>query len=117
MEQTKLYIPNTLYSVRFKRNLLSFRDIRRNRYHIETLNKNNAKYLCLTKNIIGRKCILDKLPTSSSGLYYAITNSSESYTVMNKKFIGPKMFMLYYDCLGHPVSTIIRIIIENSYKI
>ena len=36
---------------------------------------------------------------------------------MNKKFIGPKMFMLYYDCLGHPVSTIIRIIIENSYKI
>lgn len=44
-------IENALYSVRFKRNLLSFKNIHRNGYYIETLNENNAEYLCNTKNV------------------------------------------------------------------
>ena len=33
---TKLYIDNALYSTKSKRNLLGFKDIRRNGYHVET---------------------------------------------------------------------------------
>ena len=35
--ETKLYIDDTLYSSKSRRNLLSFKDIRHNGYHIETV--------------------------------------------------------------------------------
>ena len=35
--RTRFHINNTLYSNKSKRNLLSFKDIRRNGYHIETM--------------------------------------------------------------------------------
>ena len=45
---TKLYISNALYSSKYRRNLLSFKDICRNGYHIETTNEFNIRYLCIT---------------------------------------------------------------------
>jgi hypothetical protein len=42
---TKLIINDALYSNKSKRNLLSFKDIRRNGYHIETMTENNIEYL------------------------------------------------------------------------
>ncbi|RDY09274.1 hypothetical protein CR513_06371, partial [Mucuna pruriens] len=45
---TNLHIDNTLYSSKFRRNLLSFKDIRLNCYHIETNNEGNMKYLYIT---------------------------------------------------------------------
>ena len=42
------HINDVLYSVRSKRNLLSFKDIRHNGYHIETTYDNNKEYLCIT---------------------------------------------------------------------
>jgi hypothetical protein len=38
---TKLIIDDALYSSRSRRNLLSFKDIRRNGYHIETMAEDN----------------------------------------------------------------------------
>jgi hypothetical protein len=44
-EGTKLIINDALYSSKSRRNLLSFKDIRRNGYHIETMTENNIEYL------------------------------------------------------------------------
>jgi hypothetical protein len=43
-EGTKLIINDALYSSKSRRNLLSFKDIRCNGYHIETMTENNIKY-------------------------------------------------------------------------
>ena len=39
--RTRFHINDTLYSRKSRRNLLSFKDIRRNGYHIETTNEGN----------------------------------------------------------------------------
>ena len=53
----KLIMQNDSYSTISKRNLLRFKDIHRNGYHIKTLNKNNVEYLCTIKNVSGKKYI------------------------------------------------------------
>ena len=45
---TIFHINDALYSVRSRRNMLSFKDIRHNGYHIETTSNNNKEYLCIT---------------------------------------------------------------------
>ena len=42
---TRFHINDALYSRKSRRNLLNFKDIRRNRYHIETMNEDNIEYL------------------------------------------------------------------------
>lgn len=71
---TILFIPNALHSARSKRNLLSFKYISINEYHIEFLNKNNIKYPHITKNATEREYTLEKHPSFSFGLYYTIIN-------------------------------------------
>ena len=44
---TIFHINDALYSVRSRRNLLSFKVIRHNGYHIETAYDNNKEYLCI----------------------------------------------------------------------
>jgi hypothetical protein len=44
-EGIKLIINDVLYSSKFRKNLLSFEDIRRNSYHIEIMTENNIEYL------------------------------------------------------------------------
>ena len=50
---TKLQIEDALYSNKSSRNLLSFKDIRRNGYHIETMNHDENEYLLITSIISG----------------------------------------------------------------
>ena len=57
---TILSIQNALYATRSTRNLLSFKDIRLNGYHIETKSAENVEYLCITSNDT-QKRILEKL--------------------------------------------------------
>ena len=66
----KFTISNALFSSKSKRNLLSFKDIRQNGYHVETNNKNNIEYLYITFIVSHEKLILETFPTFSSGLYY-----------------------------------------------
>ena len=94
---TKISIDEALYSTRSRRNLLSFKDIRRNGYHIETINKGQEEYLLITSTNSNHKLVLEKLPTFSSGLYYTIIKMSESHIVMHQKCSDPKTFMLWHD--------------------
>ena len=58
---TIFYINNALYSVRSQRNLLNFKDIRHNGYHIETTYDNNKEYLCITHIVSSQKLVVEKL--------------------------------------------------------
>ena len=66
---TKLQIEDAFYSNKYSRNLPSFKDIRRNGYHIETMNHDANEYLLITSIIYGQKCILEQLSSLSCGLY------------------------------------------------
>ena len=76
-------INDALYSSKSRRNLLSFKDIHRNGYHIETMNENNIEYLYITSIISGHKLIMEKLLIFFSGLYHTTIKPIESYVVMN----------------------------------
>ncbi|GAV81283.1 hypothetical protein CFOL_v3_24741, partial [Cephalotus follicularis] len=80
---TQMCITDGLYSTKSRRNLLSFKDIRRNGYHIETTNENDKEYICITGNASGRKQILEKLPGLSSGLYIMKIRAIESHNVID----------------------------------
>ena len=56
---TRFHINDALYSSRFRRNLLNFKDIFRNGYHIETMNEDNVEYLYITSIISGQKLIME----------------------------------------------------------
>lgn len=110
---TKIHVQDALFSTRSNRNLLSFKDIRLNGYHIETTNEANKEYLCITSVVSGKKQVLEKLPSLSSGLYHTIL--IESHVVSHPKTSDPGVFKLWHDRLGHPGSTMMRRVIENSY--
>jgi len=80
---TTIHITNVLYSIKFIRKFLSFKDIHRNGYHIETTNESNIEYLYITSIILRRKHILVKLYAFSSGLYHTTKRTIESHVVMN----------------------------------
>ena len=58
---------------------------------------------------------MKKLSAFSFGLYHTTIKSIESYVVMNEKFNDPKIFTLWYNRLGHPGSSMMRRIIEQSH--
>jgi hypothetical protein len=65
---TKITLQDALYSSKSQRNLLSFRDLRQNGYHVETTNKNKI-HISYSAYELGKKQILEVIPFSS-GLYY-----------------------------------------------
>ena len=85
----------TLYILKkSKRNLLNFKDIYRNGYHIETMNKDNVKYLYITSIISSQKLIMEKLSAFSSELYHTTIKPIESY-VASPSY---DLFLLFYLC-------------------
>ncbi|KAB2090390.1 hypothetical protein ES319_A03G120800v1 [Gossypium barbadense] len=66
---TKFQINDALYSPMSQRNLLSFKYIRHNGYHIETISEGNDEYIQIMSIIQGNKNILEKLFALSSNLY------------------------------------------------
>ncbi|RDX60110.1 hypothetical protein CR513_61779, partial [Mucuna pruriens] len=60
---TKLHIDNALYYSKSHINLLSFKDICLNAYHIETKNEGSIEYLYIMKLKLNKKYILKKLLT------------------------------------------------------
>ena len=107
---TKFQIDDSLYSNKSNRNLLSFKDISRNRYHIETMSHNGNECLLITK----QKQILEQLISSSYGLYQTTLRLLESHVVMNQKFNDPKVFLLWHEQLGHPGLSMMLHIVQNS---
>ena len=111
----RFHINDILYSRKFTRNFLSFKDIRKNGYHIETMNEGNKESLYITFIIFGKKIVAEKLLAFSSRLYHMTIKPIESYTVMNQKFNDPKIFTLWHNMLGHLGSSMMRRIIEQSH--
>ena len=99
---TKFIINDTLFFTKFQRNLLSFKDICLNGYHIETKNERDTEYLYITSIISGKICVLKKLHDLSSGLYYTNIRMFETYVTVNQKFTNT--FNVWHDRLGHPRS-------------
>ena len=114
LKGTKLQIEDALYSNKSSRNLLSFKDIRRNGYHIETMNHNANEYLLITSIIYGQKCILEQLSSLSCGLYQTTIRFIESYVVMNQKFNDSNAFLLWHERLGHHGISMMRRIVQIS---
>ena len=67
---TRFHINDAVYSSKSTRNLFSFKDIHRNGYHIETMNKGNTQCRYITSIIYGKKLIMEKLSAYSFGLYH-----------------------------------------------
>ena len=65
--------------------------------------------------MFGKKQILEKLIAFLSGLYCTTIKSIENYAIIKDKLYDPKSFILWHDRLGHPGSTMMRRIIENSH--
>ncbi|TYG74167.1 hypothetical protein ES288_D04G160900v1, partial [Gossypium darwinii] len=76
---TKFVIDDVLFSTKSQRNLLSFKDIRINGYYTETMNEKNIEYLYITNVECGKKCVLERLPAFSSGLYYTHISAIEAH--------------------------------------
>ena len=112
---TKLVIEEVLYSKKPQRNLLSFKDIRKNGYHIETTNEGNVEYLCITTIVYGKKSVLERLPAFCYGLYYTNISSIEAHAIVNQQLTNHSEFIIWHNRLGHPGSIMMRKIIENSY--
>ena len=111
----RFHINDALYSSKSTRNLLRLKDIRKNGYHIETMNEGNKECLYITSIIYGEKIVAEKLPTFSSGLYHMTIKPIKSYAIMNQKFNDLKIFSLWHNRLGHPGSSMMRRIIEQSH--
>ncbi|KAL4643694.1 hypothetical protein ACB092_02G110300 [Castanea dentata] len=105
---TKLCIDDALYFFKSSRNLLSFKDIRYNGYHIETNNESSEEFLYITSIVSGQKLILEKLYIFSSGLYCTTMRTIETNIAIHQKCSDPKVFMLWHDRLGHPGSIMMR---------
>ncbi|BBG94674.1 transposable element gene [Prunus dulcis] len=93
---TILSIPDALYSSNSRRNLLSFKDIRLNGYHVETKKEENMEYLCITSSDT-QKRILEKLCELSSGLYYTTIRTIEAHSIMDQESTGSNAFKLWHD--------------------
>ncbi|KAJ9556307.1 hypothetical protein OSB04_010921 [Centaurea solstitialis] len=85
-------------------------NIRKNGYHIETMDEGESEYLLITNISSGKKNVLEKLSMYSSGLYYTKISAIET----NMKFMDQENFILWHDRLGHPGSVMMRKIIEQS---
>jgi hypothetical protein len=88
-ERTKFCIDDALYYSKSNINLINFKDIRLNDYHVETTNEDSDEYLYITSIISGQKLILEKLFALSSGMYYTIIRTIESHVVVHQKCSNP----------------------------
>ena len=111
---TILHIEDALLSTKIKRNLLSFKDVRRNGYNLETIIEADIDCLCIISYKMGIKTIHEKIKASISGLYCVPIRAIESYATMSWKLINPDEFGLWHDRLGHSGATMMRRIILNS---
>ena len=112
---TRFHINDALYSSKSTRNLLSFKDIHKNGYHIETMNEGNKESFYITFITYGKKIVAKKFTAFSSRLYHTTIKPIESYAVMKQKFNDPRIFTLWHNRLGYPGSSMMRRIIEQSH--
>ena len=111
---TQIFVKDALLYPDSKRTLLSFKDIRLNGFHIETEIEQGTEYLLITKFDGYRKQIVERLPSSPSGLYYTYIKPTKGYVAMKTIFRNAESFRIWHDRLGHPGLSMMRRIIKNS---
>jgi hypothetical protein len=110
---TQIVIEDALMYPDSTRTLLSYKDICRNGFHVETNSDNKDEYLFITKHDRYSKRLLEKIPSLSSGLYYTYIKPVQhvTYKVI---FQNLDVFKIWHDRLGHPGIGMMRKIIGNS---
>jgi hypothetical protein len=93
---------------------LSFKDIRANGFHVETEIEHGTEYLLITKFDWYQKRVVERLPSSPSGLYYTYIKPTEECIAMKTIFRNTESFRICHDRLGHPGLSMMRRIINNS---
>ena len=111
---TILHLQDALYSTQSQRNLLSFKDIRSNGYHLETMSEETTEFLLITATHDGKKCTMKKLRSLECGLYLTTINTVESYAILNPKFSNSTPIVLWHERLGHPSTFMLRRILHQS---
>jgi hypothetical protein len=99
-------IPNQLIP------LLSYKDIRRNGFHVETHNDNKDEYLFITKNDGYIKQVLENFLQYHQDY---IIHTSNPYNIVAYKIIFQNLdvFKPWHDHLGHPGIGMMRKIVSN----
>jgi peptide/histidine transporter 3/4 len=110
---TQIFVKDALLYPSSKRTLLSFKDIRANGFHVETKIEQGAKYLLITKFDGYQKRVVEKFPSSPSGLYYTYIKPIDGYVTMKAIFRNMESFRIWHDRLGHPRLSMMRRIINN----
>src|SRR5438105_3756912 len=83
---TQIFVKDALLYPDSKHTLMSFKDVHANGFHVETKVKQDTEYLLIT-NLNGyQKCIVERLPSSPSGLYYTYIKPTEEYVTMKDIF-------------------------------
>jgi hypothetical protein len=72
---TSITIEDALLYPDSTRTLLSYRDIRKSGYHIETHHKYNEEFFLITKDNRYGRDTLKRIPSTPSGLYYSYIKS------------------------------------------
>ncbi|GKC99842.1 copia protein [Tanacetum coccineum] len=109
---TQLLIENALFSLKSKRNLLSFINIYHNGYDTRSRTIENKKYL----HIINDNQVFKKLPMLHFGLHYTHINVPQAYMAVKEKYCEPGIFSLWHDRLGHSGSTMMKRIVKNTHE-
>lgn len=79
-----LIITDAFICPKSQRNLLSFKDINKNGYHIETISKEGKEFLFRTCIISRRKYIKGELSTFTSESYYTNIGEIEANDIVNQ---------------------------------
>ena len=80
---TEFLIKDALYSPQFQPNLLSFKDICLNGFHVEIGIEDSKEFLYITSIKGCHKWILEKLPTLFTGLYGTFIFAIEKHVALN----------------------------------
>ena len=94
---TQIFVKDALLYPDSKHTLLSFKDIRSNGFHVETEIEQGTEYLLITKFDGYRKQIVERLPSSPSGLYYTYIKPTEGYVAMKTIFRNAESFRIWHD--------------------
>ena len=100
---THLFIKDALFSISSRRNLINFKDIKMNGYHIEAVSESNEEYLCIITSIESQKQILEKLGACFSRLYSTTISNVELHSIISKttksslKLSDAKTLKIWHD--------------------
>jgi hypothetical protein len=110
---TQIVIEDALLYAHSTHTLLSYKDICRDGFHVETNSVNKDEYLFVIKNDGYNKWLLEKILSLSSRLYYTYIELVKhvAYKVI---FQNLDVFKIWHDRLGHPDIGMMRKIISNS---